>query len=497
MVDRRVECRALLATCRPAWVAGHGDQAWAALDEAGQYVVGDDGLQLEVLSMRAGLHLLAEQLPQALRCAEQASMLGHQLLDGGTGLDHATAEALADARVTVASMTVDGSHPASSMRLIDALVVLDQVAYDPSLTRTTTAARAVNNALNLRIHALQHRLHTIEGRVEAWVRISEARTLLHGWPDQGTVLRQAVDVGMTCGQWERAWSNAQEQIADTTQRNELIAVLSKAAVLAWHANRREEVRGLGERARSLSVAVDHPWVRTYAYLGHVAAAAAGAGSLEAALQAYARCTSRAGHATRPHRAWQAAQIALESGHSPDDVEEFLAATLPDGLGDLEQHVRVLIADARRHDVEPAAALDLLQPSRSGPDRARVHLALARTYRRQGRPTASALELERARALLDTWPGWLHDQVEHETALVQQPVLATPAQHRVLALTAEGHSNLKIADALDLSERTVAVHIAAMLRANGLASRTALAARHLRAAAHQAKRTRQPDPGRDS
>lgn len=93
MVDRRVECRALLATCRPAWVAGHGDQAWAALDEAGQYVVGDDGLQLEVLSMRAGLHLLAEQLPQALRCAEQASMLGHQLLDGGTGLDHATAEA--------------------------------------------------------------------------------------------------------------------------------------------------------------------------------------------------------------------------------------------------------------------------------------------------------------------------------------------------------------------------------------------------------------------
>lgn len=214
--------------------------------------------------------------------------------------------------------------------------------------------------------------------MEAWVRISEARTLLHGWPDQGTVLRQAVDVGMTCGQWERAWSNAQEQIADTTQRNELIAVLSKAAVLAWHANRREEVRGLGERAQSLSVAVDHPWVRTYAYLGHVAAAAVGAGSLEAALQAYARCTSRAGHATRPHRAWQAAQIALESGHSPDDVEEFLAATLPDGLGDLEQHVRVLIADARRHDVEPAAALDLLQPSRSGPDRARVHLALART-----------------------------------------------------------------------------------------------------------------------
>ena len=205
-----------------------------------------------------------------------------------------------------------------------------------------------------------------------------------------------------------------------------------------------------------------------------------AGSLEAALLAYARCTSRAGHATRPHRAWQVAQIALESGCSADAAEEFLAVTLPDGFRDLEQHVRVLIADARREDVEPAAVLDLLEPSRSGPDRARVHLALARTYRRQGRPTAAALELERARALLDTWPGWLHDQVEQEAALVQQPVLATPAQHRVLALTAEGHSNRDIADTLELSERTVAVHIAAMLRANGVASRTALAARHLRA-----------------
>lgn len=235
-------------------------------------------------------------------------------------------------------------------------------------------------------------------------------------------------------------------------------------------------------SRSLSVAVDHPWVRTYAYLGHVAAAAAGAGSLGAALQAYSRCTSLAGHATRPHRAWQAAQIALDSGHPPDDVEGLLAATLPDGHGDIEPRAQLLLADTRRQDVDPAAALELVKPPYGSPDRARVHLALARTCRRQGRPTAAALELDRARALLETWPGWLQDQVEQEAALVQQPVLATPAQHRVLTLAAEGHSNHDIADALGLSDRTVAVHVAAMLKANGLASRTALAARYLRATA---------------
>lgn len=491
------ECRELLLTCRPAWRAGHGDEAWAALEKAEALAAADPELLVEVLAMRAGLHLLAEQFAEAVTCAQAAIARGEHLIaqtsgapasgtatsgapasgaDGG-----ATAQAVADARVTLAAMAQGGPYPATATTTQSALIVLDRIARDPDLAGTNTTSRAINNALVIRLDGLREVLDTTEGQVEAWVRVSEARTLIRGCSDPGTVLRQAVDLGMDCAQWERAWSSAQEQIADEPDRNELIAVLAKAALLAWHRGDRELAADLGQRARSLSVAVDHPWVRTYAYLGGVVAAASGAGVLSRALTAYARCTTGEGHASRPHRAWLAGWVALESGHDVDRVEEFLHLTLPGGLRWAGDGAALVLADVRGQDVDPATAQQLVRDPGALPFRARVHLAIARTLRRQGRPTAAAVELGRARSLLAGWPGWLLARVEEECALVEQPVRATPAQRRVLDLLAEGLSNREIADALALSERTVAVHVAALLRSNDLGSRTALLARHLRAA----------------
>lgn len=479
------ECRELLLTCRPAWSAGHGDEAWTALERAESLAAADQGSQVEVLAMRAGLHLLAEQFAASVACAEEAVARGEGLLRRTSGNPAGPiGVAVADARVTLASMA-DGRHTATSHTPESALAVLDQIARDPALATTSTASRAINNALVIRLHGLRDVLDTTEGQVDAWMRVSEARALIRGCPDPGTVLRQAVDLGMSCAQWERAWSSAQELIADETERNELIAALAKAAVLAWHRGEREQAAELGERARSLSVAVDLPWVRTYAYLGAVVAAASGAGTLGRALTAYTRCTTREGHATRRHRAWLAGWVAVESGYPPDEVEEFLRVTLPGGLGRSESQAALVLADARGQDIDPVRAQRLLQGTTDLPFRARVRLAMARTLRRQGRPTAAAAELASARSLLAGWPGWLLDQVEAEGALVEQPVRATPAQRRVLDLLSEGLSNKEIADALALSERTVAVHVAALLRANDLGSRTALLARHLRAAVRPA------------
>lgn len=470
----------MLSTCRPAWLAGHGERAWAALAEAEGLARDDPVLRVEVQAMRAALHLLAEQVTESAVAAREAIDAGTALLqDGRHPAEGETRHAVADARVTLASMADAGPHPAPTVTWEFARSQLQEVIDDDALPGEVRG-RAINNALILHLHALHDRLDTTTGQVEAWVRVSEAGTLIRHLPHQGTVLRQALDLGMYCGQWERAWSSAQEQLGEEPERNEQVSILAKASVLAWHRGMDAEARTLGERARSLSVAVDHPWVRVYAYLGGVVAAGSGGGDLAGALWAYTRCTSRAGHASRRHRAWEAAYVALESGCAPGVVEDFLSATQPAGLSDRSaDQVLVVLADARGDDVDPAVVGRLLAQPVDLPMRARIHLALGRTYRRAGRHTAAGLELARARSWLDDWPGWLLDQVEEEADLVARPVVATPAQRRVLRLLAEGLTDTAIAEALGLSPRTVAVHVTAMLRDNDEASRTALATRHLR------------------
>lgn len=505
-MDRDADCRDLLASVRPAWREGHGQRAWDLLGEATEaaadVVSAHPGspLPVEIAAVRAGLALLAERTGEAITGARRALELAESMPPGaprrhgppdqgrpgdqrGQSDQQRLAHAVADARVTLA--TCGGED-------LDAtLAILDAVAHDPTLRGSVASARAQNNALLLRLESLRNALHTTAGQVQAWIWVSEAKALTTAGGEPGTVLRQAVDLAFTTGHWERGWEYARELItregAPSVEpghagRNELVSVLAKAALLAWHRGMLPEARDLGSRARMGSVAVDHPWVRTYAYLGGVVEAAAGGGSLERALGAYSRCTSKAGHATRPHRAWSAAVVALDAGHSPAACGAFLVDTLPAGAMREESaaRARALLADAAGTSPDPAD-LSLARTTEIGaPDRARLALAAARSLRRQHLLTASAHELQKAREALRNWPGMLLDRVEEEARQVQTPLRATPAQRRVLALVAEGLSNAEIARRLGCSPRTVAVHIAALLRANGLTSRTQLAVHETRA-----------------
>lgn len=426
---------------------------------------------VEVLAAHAGLALLAERYDEADAVARQCLEAGEEL--HGPEVHRA----VSDARVTLASLR-DSSDPAT----------LDEIARDPELAGTSTATRALNNALLAHLEQLDERAHTTSGQVSAWIRVSEARTLSRSWPDQGTILRQAVDLAFRTGQWERGWSYAHEQLAEPSiERNERVSVLAKTALLAWQRQMLSEAREFGEQARLSSVAVDHPWVRTYAYLGGVISAAAGAGPIDRALTAYENCVTSSGHASRPHRAWAAAQIAIDAGHPVEALRKFLDHTLPGVLGDepaeapadLRALIRVLLADAEETEKPPDTLREINIAALDAPVAARVLLAEARWLRRTARPTASAAALAHASTLLRDWPGLLSEQLAKEYELTIPSLVSTPAQTRVLELLAEGWTNARIGEHLGLSERTVAVHVGSLLRQHSAAGRTELAARYLR------------------
>lgn len=465
------EVRSLLSGARPEWLAGHGQSAWELLRRA-RALPAASSAPIEVLATEAALHLLAEQ-PEEAEAAARAAI---ELASRRRRLGAAARLALADARVTLASLAAGDEQRAE-----DSIAVLEEIAADPATAGTTTASRAVNNALLSRLDLLEPHLDTVDGQVRAWLAVGRARALTRDGRDPGTVQRQAVDLALRTGQWERGWDHAHQLLAAGQERNEHVSVLSKAAMLAWHREMLPETRDLGTAARETSVAVDLPWVRTYAYLGGVLAAAAGAGSMAGALRAYSRCTTRAGHESRSGRAWEAAQIALDAGHPPDDVQTFLDATLPDGLrpDHIAARARVLLADASGTEPDEQDMQTALTESGSAADRARVLLVQARRLRRGGRTGAAVAAATRAQQLLRDWPGRVLSAVEHEIALLVPPVPATPAQRRVLDLLADGHSNAAIAIRLGCSKRTVAVHVAALLRVAGARSRTELAAKHLR------------------
>lgn len=439
---------------------------------------------------RAALHLLAEDRPSALACCTSARETAHRLLRDISSTDAdaslidndapALRAALANVTVTYASLATEHPRSRSEPTVDEGLHVLEQIARDPTLRGTEAAARAANNALNLQLRLLLPTLMQPSSQVDAWMRVSEAQTLVRDNPFPHNISRIAVDLAIDCGQWERAWSHTLEQIERDGERTELIAVSAKASWLAWHRGLPSQAREHGLRARALSVAVDQPWVRVYAYLGGVIAAACGGGQIGPALQAYTRCTTRLGHTSRPYRAWQAASVALQSGHPAEQVRGFLAHTIPDYVLEGIDEAAIELADAKGESVTPVDARRVINSPRPAPVRARACLALSRTYRRQGMLAAAVLELNFARQLLHAWPGWLLTEVENELELLTQPLEATPAQQQVLELLAEGMSNSAIANRLGRSQRTVAVHVAALLKQNGASSRTALVAQYFRA-----------------
>ncbi|ROR73234.1 helix-turn-helix domain-containing protein [Bogoriella caseilytica] len=470
------QCRALIAEAHDAWLRGDGAGTWRALDaaeRAAAHTTRPSRLRAEVAAARSAAFLRAERTTEALAAARECLHLAGRATHG-----HRLRHAVSHARITLATYEPpdDGSGQAPAA----ALAVLDEIAElrDPGLE--DVRSRAITNGLNRRLVAAHRHLDDPEAQTAAWIQVSRARTLSEQLRAQGSVVRQAIDLAERTGQWERGWDYANLPLPSGLERNERVAILAKAARLAWHRGLTSEARELGTRARQASVAIDHPWVRVYAYLGGVIAAAAGTGSIRAALLAYQRCTTRAGHDSRSHRAWEVAQVALEFGLSANAARSFLAATVPGVWAERPwaPFARVVLSDAAGEEprTEDLAAIDLREHGAA--DQARVHLARARVAARSGHRVSAVLSLQRARLLLRSWPGRVAEQVEREAATLTGTLPATAAQRRVLDLVIEGHTNREIGRALGCAERTVAVHVAALLRSSSTTSRAALAAQEV-------------------
>lgn len=471
-------CRQLLSESDAAWLAGDTHRTWGSL-EAAKVEAGDDHhLQTEVLAWRSMALLRAEQHQEAVATAHEALRMSV----GVPSTDSHHRLAVAHARVTAVTSRVSLSEDEALCH--KSIAELQEVADQDDPATDSARARAVTNLLVLYLDKLLHgRLHLSDAEAEAWSRVSWAETVATGLEQQTNVTRLAVDLSFSTGQWERGWRYALSPAAEALERNEWVALRSKAALLAWERGDRARARSLGQQALAMTTAVSVPWVRLYGYLAGVIAAAAGGGSVSSALEAYRRSVSLEAHATRPGRAATVVLVALDAGMTAFEVRDFLDRSMAASSDDASSSSKlataeILLRDAEGRELDPRL-LEVAQKAPCGPYlRARFHLAAARSHHLAERRLSALIELQHARYALRSWPGRVLDQVEREAAGIVRPLGATPAQQKVLALLVEGWGNRQIAQALQLSERTVAVHIAAMLREAGARSRTELVAQEV-------------------
>lgn len=494
--------RRLCSLSSQLWVDGDGFGARQALQEAQNLAMSthstpDNGsgrssrtdreLRVEVIAAAARLFLRAEEPSKALFASQAAIALA----DSIEQLTASGRAARLDSLVTYATEALN-LLPAPETR--EALLETMDSVRDECLHSGgdlpgsgEIAGRAINNALIERLKPLYTGtdFHSPEAHVQAWIWVEQARSAIAeaGLPgvDLQPVNRQAVDLARHLGSWERAWVSVTESLRVGYQRNERVTLLAKAARLAWERGKLSDAVTLGQEARTASIAVGLPWVRLYAYQAGVTAAAAGSGNIRAALTSYLNCVDKPGHASRPDRAWETAQIALDAGTDPGRLSSFLHEV---GFHEHASKHRlafasVILADHGNHTA-PQQDWDGVEFALlSAPDRARFHLAAARTAMRNDRYSAAAIELRKGREYLRLWPGRIADSFSPLTTMFLEAPTTTPAQQQVLDLIVEGLSNNTIAHQLGISPRTVAVHVQALLRNAGANSRTDLALRELR------------------
>jgi DNA-binding NarL/FixJ family response regulator len=139
---------------------------------------------------------------------------------------------------------------------------------------------------------------------------------------------------------------------------------------------------------------------------------------------------------------------------------------------------VLLADGRPADALQALRLACLrwQQLNAPYEAARVRLLLARAYDALGNRDAATLELDAAEAVF-TRLGAAPDAKRTASlrSRTRLPDGLTEREAEVLALVAAGKTNREIADALVISEKTVARHLSNIFTKLDLPSRTAAAA----------------------
>ncbi len=446
-----------------------------------------DQLRIEVFAAASRLFLRAEEPAKALL----TSQIARQMLAQRDQLDRYGRAAALDLRVTYATEAINQA-PDSAAR--EALIEDLDAVTDECLAASQElpdhgeiTGRAVNNALLLRLQPLHEAkdISSPETQVQAWLWVGQAQRAISAadMPESGLqpVNRQVVDLARRLGSWERAWEAVTQSLHTSYQRNEKVSLLAKAALLAWERGNRSDAISYGHKARTASIAVDLPWVRLYAYQAGVIAAAAGAGSVPVALTAYKTCVDLAGHATRPGRAWETAQIVLDAGYPTAEIRRFLqdVGFSTEAKTHQKSFAAVILSD---HDDDTAPRQDwegVNVALLNAPDRARFHLAAARSALRRGNKSAAAVQLSQGQAYLLHWPGLTAAAFKEAATAILDITYVTEAQQKVLDLLVEGISNEAIALKLAISPRTVAVHIQALLKRRSAGSRTELATQELR------------------
>jgi DNA-binding CsgD family transcriptional regulator len=462
------EC--LLASLR--WRAGDLAGQWAALDAALGHPDLAGPVLARVRAARANALMRAERWAEAVAEADLALAVA-----AGTGEQAARRSALVDKGTALCNAALrDGqAAPAEGLALLAEAERECVAAGDRG-----TLGRALNNALAPRM----------AGRPAAeqwavweatWQRVSR----LGLGTSLGKIVRHAVDLAETTGQWQRGWRVVTDRLPEEAEPVERVVLAAKAALLALEAGRIDEAARLAERSTAAAAGMDQFWAVLYVALVEVALAARTAPPAVTvrALGRYRRAVPADQHPQRSGRAWQAGAWALDGGVPPATVRAFLAATLPGGLPDwCAGDAELALAEAAGDDAAAIRAGERLLARELGAvRRADALTRLGRSRLRAGRPREAGEAAAEACTLLAGWPGF---RLEAARALRQAVAGVGPAltarEREVRSLVAEGLSNQEIADRLGVSPRTVAVHLSRLLAKTGCASRTELAVQVLRA-----------------
>ncbi|MEV3936095.1 LuxR C-terminal-related transcriptional regulator [Glycomyces sp. NPDC049804] len=505
--DNAVRCAARLRLAEIAWHQGRIAHQWDCLDRADALAAPGSAEHARCLVARAMALVRNEDFgPIPGLCDEADPLLAHHGLT-------AERRSAAISRAMAVHRLGDPDSAADALRQ-----VWREAEADGDLR---WLCRAVNNLLVIEMPRLPgpQAWQCFEAGVRAVGDLGMA-----AWG--GKIYRVAADFAIESGDLDRAWNLLSTRAADEPDPHERAVLAAKSGLLAVERDDRAAAVHYRREAFALIPGMDQAWVITYAHwLATAVAARFGDRSdVQTAMRAYRDAVPPDLHRRRTPRVLEVALLAVESGIDADAVQRFLARSLgtvpgpgsspPAALmwmsiraanGDWNGVVALLDgalnsgalnSGALNHDAlddgarkvgahDDRRALDdttnfPLPPTR----RSTAHSLASQAYRQLGDIRAAIDHAERAAALLRHWPGWRSEQAQaHLTAI--RPHVENPCQRltaretEVLESAASGRTNRQIATALNISQRTVEVHMSRILAKTGTASRTEAVARYLR------------------
>ncbi|QSB03972.1 ATP-binding protein [Natronoglycomyces albus] len=345
-------------------------------------------------------------------------------------------------------------------------------------------ARAVNNLLLIQMGRLNDD--------EAWdlyergtKAVGDFGMAIHG----GTITRIGVGRAIEQGLQERAWQLLHERLPIEADPTERVVLAAHAGLIAVERNEIETATTLYRRSLSESINMDKHWAVTYPQWLKIALACRGgdAAQISEAVRTYRDSNTVEEHRRRAHRAVAVACAALEARQSPTEVRTFVTQclALPIVPGAFDEAYSLCVA-LRFHEGDAAGAVSVAESPEfvvppQAPLRASILAIVGRAHQHLGNVEAARTWLLSAERTLRRWPGHRRDSIDSLLkSLPPEGVSLTAREREVLTLAAAGLANRQIARRLEISQRTVEVHVSKILAKTKTASRTeaaAWAARH--------------------